>query len=96
MALFEPNEPEDIRRTKLNTLSNQVSGVAWDGVSVVFNGPTKGAVYTVASLPAASASGIGSRAFVSDATATTFASVAAGGGGNGVPVYSDGTSWRIG
>lgn len=50
---------------------------------------------TVASLPAA-AGLTGFRAFVTDANATTFASVVAGGGANGVPVYCDGTNWRIG
>lgn len=53
-------------------------------------------VYTVATLPSASTSGVGSRSFVSDATATTFASNVAGGGANKVPVYSDGTNWKIG
>jgi hypothetical protein len=38
----------------------------------------------------------GTRRFVTDANATTFASVVAGGGANAVPVYSDGTNWRIG
>jgi len=38
----------------------------------------------------------GLRTMVSDATATTFASVVSGGGSNTVPVYSDGTNWRIG
>jgi hypothetical protein len=52
---------------------------------------------TVAGLPAAGiGSGTGSRYFVTDATATTFASVVAGGGANRVPVYSDGTNWLIG
>lgn len=50
-------------------------------------------VYTVATLPAGSA---GSRAFVTDATTTTFASIVVGSGSNGVPVYHDGTDWRIG
>ena len=53
-------------------------------------------VYTVATLPSAATSGVGARAFVSDATATTFASTVAGGGANKVPVYSDGTNWKIG
>ena len=53
-------------------------------------------VYTVATLPSATSSGMGARSFVSDATATTFASVVAGGGANKVPVYSDGTNWKIG
>jgi hypothetical protein len=52
--------------------------------------------YTVATLPSAATSGAGARAFVSDANATTFASTVAGGGANPVPVYSDGTNWKIG
>jgi hypothetical protein len=51
---------------------------------------------TVASLPAAATGNKGARYFVSDANATTYASVVAGGGGNIIPVYSDGTNWRIG
>lgn len=51
---------------------------------------------TVATLPAAAAGYAGFRAFVTDANATTFASIVAGGGANGVPVYCDGTNWRIG
>ena len=51
---------------------------------------------TVATLPAAATAGAGTRAFVTDATATTFAEIVAGGGANAVPVYSDGTNWRIG
>jgi hypothetical protein len=53
-------------------------------------------VYTVATLPSAVTSGVGARSFVSDATATTFASNVAGGGANKVPVYSDGTNWKVG
>lgn len=49
---------------------------------------------TVGALPAAGVQG--RRAFVSDATSTTFAAIAAGGGANPVPVYDDGTNWRIG
>ena len=51
---------------------------------------------TVSGLPSASTVGAGARSFVTDATATTFASIVAGGGSTGVPVYSDGTNWRIG
>jgi len=58
----------------------------------------KTTVYSVAgtALPNAVTMGAGARAFVSDATATTFASAYTGGGANNVPVYSDGTVWRIG
>lgn len=50
----------------------------------------------VASLPSASTAGVGARSFVTDATATTYASTVAGGGANKVPVFSDGTNWIIG
>jgi len=50
----------------------------------------------VSALPSAAAVGEGARAFVTDATATTFASVVAGGGTNNVPVYADPPDWRIG
>lgn len=51
--------------------------------------------FTVATLPTASSS-TRKRLFVTDATATTFYSVVSGGGANQVPVWSDGTNWRIG
>jgi hypothetical protein len=60
------------------------------------NGPLRHLTYTVATLPAAGTVGAGTRAAVTDANATTFNSVVAGGGANFVPVVSDGTNWRIG
>lgn len=51
---------------------------------------------TVANLASAATAGAGARAFVTDATATTFLSTVAGGGANKVPVVSDGTQWLIG
>jgi len=51
---------------------------------------------TVAALVAAATAGAGARAVVTDASATTFHSIVAGGGANVVPVFSDGTNWRIG
>jgi hypothetical protein len=65
----------------------------------VWNAPAlQTTVYSVAgtALPSASTVGVGARAFVSDATATTYASAYTGSGSNKVPVYSDGTVWRIG
>jgi len=53
-------------------------------------------VYTVATLPSASTSGIGARAFVSDALAPAFGSTVVTGGAVAVPVYSDGTNWKVG
>jgi len=56
--------------------------------------PFKLKTYTVATLPASPVKGW--VAMVTDANATTFASIVAGGGSNNVPVYYDGTNWRIG
>jgi hypothetical protein len=58
--------------------------------------PTTIGVTTVAGLPTAAAAGQGARRLVTDANATTFASVVVGGGSNVVPVYSDAADWRIG
>ena len=52
--------------------------------------------YTVATLPSAVTSGKGARSFVTDALAPTFGSTVAGGGAVAVPVYSDGTNWKVG
>lgn len=53
-------------------------------------------VYTVATLPSAVTSGVGARAFVSNALAPTFGTTVVGGGAVAVPVYSDGTNWKVG
>jgi hypothetical protein len=50
----------------------------------------------VANLPTPSIGLAGARAVVQDATATTFHSIVAGGAANTVPVFCDGTNWRIG
>ena len=54
----------------------------------------RSAGYIVANLPAAGQAG--RRCHVTDATATTFASVVVGGGSNFVPVIDNGTAWIIG
>ena len=53
-------------------------------------------VYTVANLPSAVTSGTSARAFVSNALAPSFGVAVAGGGTVAVPVYSDGTNWKVG
>lgn len=50
----------------------------------------------VANLPAATTANQGARAFVTDATSTTFAADPVGGGANAVPVYCTGSAWKIG
>jgi hypothetical protein len=56
--------------------------------------PFKLKTYTVATLPGSPVKGW--VAMVTDANATTFASTVVGGGSNNVPVYYDGTNWKIG
>jgi hypothetical protein len=51
---------------------------------------------TVANLPSAVTSGIGARAFVTDSSVSTFGTTVAAGGSTKVPVYSDGTNWKVG
>jgi len=64
--------------------------------TTTFNGITKNQTYTVANLPSASTSGVGASAFVTNALAPTFGATVAGGGAVAVPVYSDGTNWKVG
>jgi hypothetical protein len=51
---------------------------------------------TIANLPTASAAGAGARMVVSDALSPTFGATVASGGAVVIPVYSDGTNWRVG
>ena len=56
-------------------------------------------VYTVATLPSPASAYTYCRAFVSDSNATLTAgigAIVAAGGANKVPIYCDGTNWRIG
>jgi hypothetical protein len=50
----------------------------------------------VATLPSAVTSGKGARSFVTDALAPVFGATVATGGAVAVPVYSDGTNWKVG
>jgi hypothetical protein len=72
--------------------SMRVPGLTLTFSAKYFNNGT----LTVGTLPAAATAGAGARAVVTDANATTFHSIVAGGGANVVPVFSDGTNWRIG
>ena len=50
----------------------------------------------VVDLSSAVVSGVGARSFVIDSSVSTFGSTVAGGGSTKVPVYSDGTNWKVG
>ena len=55
-----------------------------------------GGTTVVESLPSAATVGAGARAFVTNALAPAFGATVAGGGAVPVPVYSDGTNWKVG
>ena len=71
---------------------NQVGNV----LQIVVNNLPTSQVYLVSNLPTAKDAGIGFRAFVTDSSVSTFGSVVTSGGTNKVPIYSDGTDWRVG
>ena len=78
-----------------NSYALGVVGLAWSNVATT--SITLGA-YVVSGLPSASSNAY-TRTFVTDSNATAsgnFGAIVAGGGSNKVPVYSDGTNWRIG
>jgi hypothetical protein len=52
--------------------------------------------YTVSTLPSAASVGVGARSFVTDALAPTFGATVVAGGAIAVPVYSNGTVWKVG
>jgi hypothetical protein len=81
----------NILRLYFNRLNDIVSQLTTNGgvIPPVTN-------YLVASLPSASTSGTGARAFVTNALAPVFGATVAGGGAVAVPVYSDGTNWKVG
>ncbi len=67
------------------------------GTSITtINGIKKQQNYTVATLPSASTSGVGARSFVTDALAPNFNVTVVTGGAVAVPVFSDGTNWKVG
>jgi hypothetical protein len=78
-----------------NITSMRVPGLFMTVGQKWINNSTLTVAILLASAPAATV-GAGARAVVTDASATTFHSIVAGGGANVVPVFSDGTDWRIG
>jgi hypothetical protein len=79
----------NVLRLYFNQLNN--------ALNVIVNSYTVGStVYTVADLPSAVTATAGARTFVSDSSVTTFNTTVAGGGSNTVPVFSNGTNWKVG
>ena len=71
--------------------------LAAKGTGVVnCSSPVKVPVYTFATLPVAAVAIRGARAMITDCNTTTFNATAAAGGANIVPVFCDGTNWKVG
>lgn len=91
----------DARKSSITVLIDYIRqnlGIA-SGTSFTASSYAKVTAVSVSSLPAAATAGAGARATVTDATQALTAgigAVVAGGGANVVPVFSDGTNWRIG
>lgn len=92
LVVYAPSQG-DARRSSLTTLVEFLSSAF---SSFTASSYIKVTPCLVSALPNAGDSGAGARAFVTDATASTFASIVAGGGANSVPVFSDGSVWRVG
>lgn len=92
MALIETAMENTLSRdgTSPNTMSADLDLNSNDILNI------SSAVTTVGALGSAATAGAGARRYVTDATVATFASTVVGGGSNKVPVYSDGTNWKIG
>ena len=84
------NQLNNILRLYFNRLQNIIKQLDSNGIQPPLTN------YTVATLPSASVSGKGARAFVTDALAPVFGSTVVTGGAVAVPVYSDGTNWKVG
>ena len=76
-----------------NITSNATAKNLQTFLTYQFPHPISTTGYTVSALPTGT---VGVRAYVTDANATTFNSVVAGGGANVVPVFFNGSNWVIG
>jgi hypothetical protein len=75
---------------------NNVFRLYFDQLNSVVSNLQSPPVYVVAKLPSAVDAGIGAKSFATDASAPTFGATVVGGGAIPVPVYSDGTNWKVG
>jgi hypothetical protein len=80
----------NVLRLYFNRLDNLLAQLVTSGIIPATTN------YTVATLPSAVTSKAGARSFVTDALAPTFGATVVGAGAVAVPVYSDGTVWKVG
>lgn len=79
-----------------NVITGTGTGGNITGANVISGNVVRTLAVTFSSLPAASVAGSGARAMITDGNTVTFYSVVTSGGSNIVPVFSDGTNWRVG
>ena len=91
-----PLAPEQYQRQYQDQLNNILRLYYNQLDNVVKQTVLASTVYAVADLPSAVDSREGARTFVSDALTPTFGSTVVAGGAVTVPVYSDGTDWKVG
>ena len=99
VGLDVPFKQADIRfNNGVELVANTANAVSINGnVTVGIVVKSTAALYSA--LPSATTTGAGSRAFITDGNlvaAGNFGALVTGSGANNVPVYSDGTDWRIG
>jgi hypothetical protein len=90
-----PNATQEYDPRYLDQLNN-ILRLYFNQIDDIFQQLNANVPLTVATLPSASTAGVGSRAFVTDSSVSTFGTTVAGGGSTKVPVYSDGTNWKVG
>jgi hypothetical protein len=90
-----PNATQQYDPRYLDQLNNTLR-LYFNQIDAILGQLTANAPLTVATLPSAATAGVGSRAFVTDSSVSTFGTTVAGGGSTKVPVYSDGTNWKVG
>jgi hypothetical protein len=88
-----PNSTVEYDQNYINDLTN-ILRLYFNQVDSAVNRPST--PVTVAQLSSAVISGAGARGFVIDSSVSAFGSTVAGGGSTKVPVYSDGTNWKVG
>jgi hypothetical protein len=88
-----PNSTVEYDQNYINDLTN-ILRLYFNQVDSAVNRPST--PVTVAQLSSAVISGAGARGFVTDSSVSTFGTTVAGGGSTRVPVYSDGTNWKVG
>jgi hypothetical protein len=89
--------PEDSRYFDTTTANAYIEYISKGGVWKGVNGG-QGSIATglFSALPSAAAANEGYRGFITDGNNATFNQVAGGSGTFIVPVFSDGTNWRVG